>query len=88
MILSIYLYFHLEALNSLSICEFLKNYYKNQQECFHHFEILKQQIINGKAFMLLTEQKLKEATTGTILLIKDLIKKLKSSEEGKEIVNI
>ncbi|GBC03846.1 hypothetical protein RclHR1_05360006 [Rhizophagus clarus] len=30
-----------EALNSLSLHEFLKNYYKDQQECFPHFEILK-----------------------------------------------
>ncbi|PKY12534.1 hypothetical protein RhiirB3_378543 [Rhizophagus irregularis] len=59
---------------------------KNQEGEFSpYFEILKQQVINGKNFKLLTKRQLEDAPfkfpVGTILLIEDLIEKLKSLEE-------
>ncbi|PKC00393.1 hypothetical protein RhiirA5_382490 [Rhizophagus irregularis] len=65
---------------------------KNQEGEFSpYFEILKQQVINGKNFKLLTKRQLEDAPfkfpVGTILLIEDLIEKLKSLEEKPCILN-
>lgn len=77
-----------KMLNSSSLCEFLKNKYKRHEELFSHFKILRQELICGEIFMLLNKQNLKDSPfrfpDRLILLIEDLIKKLKSQEGVKE----
>ncbi|CAB4434293.1 unnamed protein product [Rhizophagus irregularis] len=79
-----------ETLNSSSLCEFLKKKYNHRQEFLHNFEILKEQMIDGENFMLLTKQTLEDSpfkfSAGMILLIEDLIKKLKN--QGTDIGSI
>ncbi|CAB4379390.1 unnamed protein product [Rhizophagus irregularis] len=77
-----------KMLNTSSLCEFLKNKYKRHKDFFSHFEMLRKELICGEIFMLLNKQNLKDSPfrfpDELILLIEDLIKKLKSQKGVKE----
>ncbi|GET50429.1 uncharacterized protein OCT59_026104 [Rhizophagus irregularis] len=50
-----------KMMNSFSLCEFLKNKYKQQEEFFNHFEILRHEMIDGENFMLLNKPNLEDS---------------------------
>ncbi|PKB95551.1 hypothetical protein RhiirA5_385936 [Rhizophagus irregularis] len=74
-----------KAFNPSKLCLFLKNKFKDEIETFHYFEILEQEKVSGKSFMLLTREHIQgppyDFPLGSILLIEELIRKLKSQEE-------
>ncbi|EXX68590.1 hypothetical protein RirG_103720 [Rhizophagus irregularis DAOM 197198w] len=76
-----------KAFNPSKLCLFLKNKFKDEIETFHYFEILEQEKVSGKSFMLLTREHIQgppyDFPLGSILLIEELIRKLKSQEESK-----
>ncbi|PKY34376.1 hypothetical protein RhiirB3_454023 [Rhizophagus irregularis] len=81
-----------KAFNPSKLCLFLKNKFKDEIETFHYFEILEQEKVSGKSFMLLTREHIQgppyDFPLGSILLIEELIRKLKSQEEIGTIARI